>query len=271
MEQKLDNPAGRLHVVLSKFKGIRGDEPTGEIWARALSVSAGNKTELMVRLGKIYALPSEIASKMKEVPGYHARDVTRWWKPLAEAFYEAHSGTYWNSVSRYFNSDILGDIESCSFKLSQSSPEPYLNQDEIEHIKGLLAEIKNDLVDDPIIDDALKSTLNDRLRRIEQAIQNVWVDGVRPVQTELEATVATVVVESQTRPPTAKRAAEVIGWSLVNILRVAQIWNMVHETAPALPFFTEPGPPAKEGTPTPELPEEKTLVAHVVEKVNDQT
>ena len=57
MEIKLNNPAGRLQSILVKVKGVRGDEYMDEVWARALGVPSQNKTELLVCLGKVYALP----------------------------------------------------------------------------------------------------------------------------------------------------------------------------------------------------------------------
>lgn len=262
MEQRLDNPAGRLHAILLKLKGTRGDELMGEVWKRALDLpQQAGTTQLLVRIGKVYALSDEIASKMSKIRGYHRRDVERWWKPLSAGFYKAQFSVIWNNVSGEFTGDILDDIESCSIKLSEFSPEPYLKKDELGHIYELLENIEKEIENNSDLDEKVKDMLEERLRRINQALDNVWINGAEPVQTELESAVANVAVESQNRPPGVKKVMEIVGWGLVNILRVTQIWDMTHDQLPALPFFDQP--PAINNTPTPDLPANEILTAVV--------
>ena len=181
----------------------------------------------------------------------------------------AHFGTYWNAVSSHFDRELIEEIESCSIKLAQFAPDASLREEELEHIQRLLGEIKNQLTLDTIIDEPLKAKLDERFRRVEEAIKNVWIDGAEPVQTELEATIATVVVESQNRSSPVKKAVTVIGQGLVQVLRVAQLWNLVHDGIPALPFFEEPEPPAIHGQP-PQLAKQIEIVtAHVVADLDD--
>lgn len=240
---KLDNAAGRLHAILSKLEGETNAEHMLHIWARALDVDSDDLPELFVRLGKVYALPGQIAADMRNVPASNPREVTRWRVPLTKALAVAHVSASWQVSSPHFTQSILDDIEVCSDRLSHFLPEPHLNQSQLDDIVQQIEFLQGEVDSAPDISDSLRNSISQRLERIKQSTKDVWIDGTGKVKAEIEAAVGTVVVEHETQTGQAKKLMNAVGWGLVQVLRIAQVWDMVQGN-PQLPFFTEPESPA---------------------------
>lgn len=187
MERKLDNPAGRLHAILADFRGEMNSEGLSVVWRRALKMEDAQLPELMAAIGKVYALPEQVAQQMEFVPGYHPRDVSRWWNPLAQAFTQMHVSNVWQQAG-WPNADVLEDLESCSVKLSEAAPEPHLTDDQLQYIKEQVAHIRRDIQSDDTLTRDTKRFIALRLQRIDDALAHIKISGTGQLRVELEAT-----------------------------------------------------------------------------------
>jgi hypothetical protein len=58
-----DNPAGRLHILLTAFRQSSGQHKIGITWAGLLNTPQ-DAPELFVRLAQVYSLPKDIAEEI---------------------------------------------------------------------------------------------------------------------------------------------------------------------------------------------------------------
>jgi hypothetical protein len=187
---------------------------------------------------------------MKLIPGYHERDVSRWWNDLSRAFLKLHLEQIWRNVSNQLSNEVLEDIESCSHKLAVFIHDPHLTEDQLDYIAEQVQFIRAELSRADEFDETLKRRIEFRLKRIEDALQMVHITGTTSIQVELEATTATVAAEAQKAEHSeeTKKALGGLSWVLTTVLTIMQIWNLAQRD-PALPFAPDAQPPVSDTLP----------------------
>lgn len=240
MEPNLNNPAGRLHAILFELKASTGHNQTANVWAKALKVDDINSSLplLLVRLGKVYAMPGQIRAAMEELPGYHSYDVDSWHDPLARAFREAHLKSTWSQVVSHFSDNLLRGIESNSFKLSQYSGRPSLSDDQLKKLREEFIKLREVVSEADDVGPNSKERILERIQRVLGVIDNFWLEGTDNLIVEVQATVGEVA----TRPEAQEsNASKTMVWirknGFIYAFRVLQIWNAINGQFPELHDF----------------------------------
>lgn len=244
MQPNLNNPAGRLHAILSDLKSVPGNEQIVTAWEKALKTPTNQLPELLARLGKVYAMPNLIISEMKEVPGYHSRDISRWHQPLSKAFQEAHLKSSWGVVSGHFSDGVLADIESCSEKLSYFRPEPTISESQLTSIRAEFADLKKIIDEAEDVSQDTKKLILKHIERVLKATESIWLEGTGKLVIEVQAAIGEAVSSPEARQSGENRTMRRLGDGLKKVLLILQIWNAANTAGFQLPASSDITPPS---------------------------
>jgi len=79
-----DNPAERLHDLLSAFKGV-ANQPMLSAWAAVLGVERDNLPELLHAVAAVTALPAQLEADLRAALPDNDLELFLAWKPKVEA------------------------------------------------------------------------------------------------------------------------------------------------------------------------------------------
>jgi hypothetical protein len=218
---KLNNPAARLHALLSKAK--KGGEqyrqkPATESWAMLLNVPTDNQALMLKRLGGVMELPLNIKTRTENLADVDQDLFLRWLPKVEEAFRANHlAGGFHGFIDKIDDTTLYG-IEHCAALLSNRDPEAEITPEELENLKLQVEEMIKEMVDAEM-DPDLKKFLLKHLFAIRNAIDEYQVFGSKPLVTAFGEVVAAVCTDPQT---VVKSSATSIGmnfWKRVGHLK----------------------------------------------------
>lgn len=217
-----DNPAGRLHQLLSAFRNADGD---GQQFARLLRV-AYDDDALMRSFAQVFALPDDIRSQIGKVDedNYDPDLAMRWSTDLGKVFGATIFFGEKNPNSPTF-SEFLASLEYCSFVLHKFLPSRMPSESELEKLKGLISDLLNQLQSDSSIDSDLREFMLDHATAMEYALNDLTARGIVPLEEAFDRAVGAlnrrmdITVRAEANPGVWKRFGDL----LVAVAAVLQI------------------------------------------------
>ena len=181
----VDNPAGRLHRLITGFNDLsnssppRGSLPAWQTWAEVLGVETEDNSEILRCLGLVLALPGEIDAELARVSDadYDPDLVLGWQKIVPVLSRSMFSSEQSNPVAAQFDETSLMSLASCSWTLHRYQRQRLVDQTDLEHIRGLISELAAELRDAPDIDPGLHEFLLVRCEEMSRALRDVLIRG----------------------------------------------------------------------------------------------
>jgi hypothetical protein len=196
---KLNNPAARLHALLSKAK--QGGEQYRaksaiESWTIILNGSADNQALMLKRLGRVMELPSAIKTRIESIPDVEHGLYLRWLPKVEEAFRANHlTGPFHLFIDKIDEVTLLG-LEHCASALSRRDPDAEISEDELQALKKQVDALIKETAEGDMEED-LKRFILKHLLAIRSAIDEYTLFGSKPLVTAFGETIATVYTEQQ--------------------------------------------------------------------------
>lgn len=139
-----DNPAGRLHQLLTAFRVNVGGHPSAAAWVGAVGLpDSNNASELGRRLALVLQLPQEIESELAMVDerDYDRDHVMRWRSNVEQGLGAIFSDKPSDQVAGYFDDVSLNSLESCSWVLHRYRPERPVAENDLDRIRELISDL----------------------------------------------------------------------------------------------------------------------------------
>ena len=237
--------AGRLHTILVKLLDADINSPISVAWANALEVNAKDLPRLTGQVGLVYALPQQVEDELKRLKHYHPYLVA--WRPsLANLFAGSNFGAAWSSVSKNLTVAVMSGVEACALQLAELPPEPQLEDDALAEFSAEARQLYDD-ARQADIDPDLRHFILGHLSAIIDAVNNARIQGVGPIEREMKAAVAEVVLNVDLKERTTGNELGRRFWDLLEKYAVIftfvtspfQLGQIVNTQRPALP----PPPP----------------------------
>jgi hypothetical protein len=215
-----DNPAGRLHQLLTAFRMNESQYPSAVAWAGAVGLpDSSNASELARRLALVLQLPSEIESElaMLDEDDYDRDLVMRWQGNVVRGLGSIFTDRPSNQVAGDFDDVSLSSLESCSWVLHRHRPQRSVAESDLDRIKELISELTAELRNSPGINpelcqflllhcNAMSRALGDLAIRgpaaLEDALHQAW--GAANLRVDLS-------VRSDTAPTAWAKFKEILG------------------------------------------------------------
>ena len=190
----VDNPAGRLHKLLEQGMKEEQNQRVHSVWAKLLKIDPPQNTALLLkRLGKVYALPSQIAEQVGKYltnPDLHLK-----WRPNVErALSDCHFSAKWGQVIGHIDAYTLLSLEHCDDQLSRHSKEASIDDQQLQKVGSMVVELMEEVKRDDI-DPAISTYILDRLEEINEAIDELLLTGTSGVRRTLETSVGSIATQ----------------------------------------------------------------------------
>lgn len=203
-----DNPAERLHDLLTAFKGV-ADQPMLSAWAAVLGVERDNLPELMHAVAAVTALPVQLEADLRAALPDNDLELFLAWKPKVEAAMQgfANSGTTADGVQRQYDDATLVSLQHASHALRSSGRE--LQDDQLTTLADALQGLDELISGSADIDTDLQVFLLDLVYEMKRAVRLVRVQGVDGLQVALERSVGALYVRAGLGQPLPDRGSQV--------------------------------------------------------------
>lgn len=184
---QINNPAGRLLLILEKCQSIPKHENTAEAWSKVLGVSASDRFLLIGKVGKVFSLADNISIELSKIDNVDLTRYMSWTKYLEGAFSNCDFGNTWQGFIGRINDPMLDYLHMASGMLATNRPQPVLEKSQLDTIY----EGAKDLIKEIIASDLpirLKHYFLEQLRKLCTAVEEYQITGSAEVVEIVEAT-----------------------------------------------------------------------------------
>ena len=193
MIKHTDNPAGRLFLILKKAKKIDKQTKMKNAWAEILGVESKDSAELLRKIGKVNQLPFDIKKGVKSIDDQDHELYLRGLGKVENALGNINFNSSWNGFLNIIDDTTVASLEFTSNLLSRENGEHGLSQKDIDNLLDITQKFKKELVDSDV-PEPLQKFILERLNAIESAIHDYKISGVKPIETEIERSVGSLVM-----------------------------------------------------------------------------
>lgn len=189
----VDNPAGRLHLVLNEARQKNQKVAAKQVWADVLGVDSNDTGELLVAMAELIRLMAEAKTRLSR---HQDVDLEIYMKPfenIEQALTRTNLDSAWSDCSRYLDDATMISLAFCSDTLSRREGEFVIDpadlaelQDEVERLLVRVMEI--DLPGD------LRKVLVSDLEDLRRAILAYRVAGAGGLRRAVQSSVGAVFV-----------------------------------------------------------------------------
>lgn len=249
-EPLINNPAGRLYLLLGRLRAIEGPVGIGAAWASVLDVP---EEMVEAHIGKVALLVSQIEEAVA-VPGREriATAVNRYRTDWLRAALPLHVG-FNQQVHKIKPSDesyeALGLVADYLLAVASvgSVPSEEEQADRLKELQALIEDVRAA----EELPERVRHLILDRLSAVEAALQHINIEGPEGVQHALEALLGAAFATTVTNERTAKSKIirRVMGtagviWVMFTSGPTAQksldAWTEMFHELPAGPAQTQP-------------------------------
>ena len=238
-----------------------------------LGLSNADDPRFARSLALVFQLPAEIEAELDQidVEEYDRDGVMRWRAKVIPALAAVFSDRPSDQVAGDIDDASLYSLESCSFTLHKHRPQRPVAKSDLDHIKGLIIELDDELEKLPDIDPELREFLRLHIKEMSRALHDLTIRGPAALEDALDKAVgaASRRIDVTVRIDTAKGA-----WAkFTEILNMTALALGVVTAAIAIPAETRlalegPPPAVQVQVVDPAQPSAPAVLAPVVQHGN---
>lgn len=187
-----NNPAGRLHAILSEALPNKPNKPTREAWANVFQVDASATGHLLYLSAQLIELLRLSRQKIEQIGNVDHDLYFRPIENLERAFATMNLDATWNEFRTKVDDATMIGLAFCADTLSQYHPEEVVEK---TVLKELLDDIDNVLktVLESNLNPTLKTVLTENLENIRRAIIEYRIRGSEGLLRALEASIGALL------------------------------------------------------------------------------
>lgn len=155
---KYDNPAGRLHKILTEARNVP-NKAVIEVWAQVLGAQPGNKTDIIRRVSLMQELFDDIKIKIANIDGINKELYLSRFNELEAVIKSTNYDAGWDGIKAHLSDAAMISLAHCAEALSRFG-ETLIDENEF-------TELLNDI-------DALSEKL--RSSSISKPLQHIIID-----------------------------------------------------------------------------------------------
>jgi len=186
-----NNPAARLYKVLEDCRSLDKDikrKAAVQGWAKVLGLEGKDSYIVLSKIGKILALPEQIATEIRQIKVLSSHDHYLEWQPeFFTLFLNMNIGSSFENFSTRITKGLMAGIARCDDQLKTHRPEKEILPADLLAVRQQADELY-ETVSVSELDPALKRFLTDRLYMIIDAIDNYNLTGGNGLVLAMDAT-----------------------------------------------------------------------------------
>jgi hypothetical protein len=196
----LNNPAGRLHRILSRAKSS-GQPTLLGAFAHALEIPPTNISEILANLGQLGLAVDQVSEALKRINDTDNLEEYLDSAPHLKSALSIQSlGATWESYKNHIRDEDLRALRYCSKALSKKSLEVALSEEQIKQLKEGAEALYEDVLSSTDVDPQLRGVILGHIDSILRAIHEYRIKGLRPLAEALSITGLTLTSVPEVKP-----------------------------------------------------------------------
>ena len=175
-----DNPAGRLHELVTEFRSKAGQRPISHAWAAVLGIPDVNSPDLLRRLAHVFRLPAEIEAEIQQVDNreYDSDLALRWQVNIPGQLGPVlFTGNQSGQIATRFDDASLYSLEYCNVTLHRHCPQRVFSDSQLDGIRELISELGAEVDRTPGLDPSLRDFMLSHAVAMLRALEDLAVRG----------------------------------------------------------------------------------------------
>lgn len=195
-----DNPAGRLHALLTQIRKVDGAQSIERTLVYVLDVEGGYGHVLFRRIADMVDLVRHAEEAVRQIDDVNHDLHLRWVEPANKLMnWAGQLPAASQHMQSCFEEAHFWSLEHCADLLHRQATETVLESESIDGLISLVREAIDAILGDEDMPVALRLHLVARLRDVEMALQGVRITGYAGVQQAMEAFTGAVVMAPEAR------------------------------------------------------------------------
>lgn len=220
MSVEYDNPAGRLHQLLTVMKAAPQNQQLRIAWQAALGNMAEDTPTMLEAIAAAQRLPAAARDALLAVPDERHELHLRWWEPVRGAMGIAHQlETATSAFTSHYNEAHLQSLETCADILERRGTSPRLDRDGLTEALALVGEVLDLLRLDSELSPDTRDVLVRHAAVLQLALQMADVTGAEGVRDAAAAALGIVMVVYREHPTEIRHPI------------IARFWKMAERAA----------------------------------------
>lgn len=189
-----DNPAGRLHALLSSLRATANPESASSIqaWADVIGVPQQDLVAYTSAMSDVLQLSADAAARIKSLEDVDADLLLRWKRKadLALANSLALGGSPVNQVLAQYDETTLNQLEFCSYELHRRYRDRSIPGDKVEELIASLVDLRIEIEsEDAGLTAESRGLLLLHLSEMEATLRRYSVTGIDGLEGAFDRTV----------------------------------------------------------------------------------
>lgn len=211
-----DNPAGRLHALLSSLRQTANPQSVNSIqaWADVIGFPHQNLVAYTSAMSDVLQLSEDAAARIKSLEDVDA-DLLLRWKPktdVALANSLALGGSPVNQVLAQYDETTLNQLEFCSYELHRRYRDRSISADKIGELIAQIVDLRVEVdSEDAGVPAEVRGLLLLHLSEMETALRRYSLTGIDGLEAAFDRTVGHLY----RRPDLAAQATQATVWPKV--------------------------------------------------------
>jgi hypothetical protein len=232
-----DNPAGRLHYVLTEIRSVPGATNIEKALAKAFEVAETEPAAtLHQHVAVMAAWPDQAIEQIKTLDDINQDLALGWTARIQPAM--AWVGRWAQAVENMQNEYGEVDLYSLAVTadhLHRRLPEPVIPKDKLPELVELVREIIDAVLADTQLPEVARAFLVSRLHEVEQAVLHFRVTGYAGIETAMDCLVGYIARMPATQTATTQTwVGRLWGRIQLTLVGVSLIANTVETTDNAI-------------------------------------
>lgn len=193
-----DNPAARLHSILSEGKTIAATESCRRSWAKLLETPEGEGALLVSRIGKLMGLPQDIIDQTKELYPEQQPTWQYWSNQLNKGFSAQNLSGQWQTFIQHIDDHTITYLAMSADLLESKSSIKRLDPSGIAEIRESINVLMGSVIQSNA-EVSLKKYISHHLRLILNSIDEYKITGALPILDAVETTIGHAYLDEEYR------------------------------------------------------------------------
>lgn len=195
VETPTDNPAGRLHKVLTDLQGMAVNQTIEDALTEVLEIEGDDRyVRLHEYLSLVVRWPVDAADAIRRLPDENHALLLQWTGPVEQAvIWMGRWAHTVNNLQSQYNETTMYSLAVTADLLHRRCPEPVIEAGTLEALVGLVREVIDAVVADEQLPAEAREFLLGRLLEVQQALLHFRIVGYPGVADAMDRLVGGLV------------------------------------------------------------------------------
>ncbi|OZB56473.1 MAG: hypothetical protein B7X35_05490 [Halothiobacillus sp. 14-56-357] len=190
-----NNPAGRLHKILTDALRKNEREQTRKVWASVFGIDENNETEIIRSLLSLQELVQEVHALIENNPQSNSGLLLKSFPNLRRAVSAQNLMNPWSSFRVGLDPETITRLEFCAEFLSGKYSEVSIPREEVEELKKLLSAMV-EFAEKSTMPNELKAFVLNQLEELRRGVFDFNIKGACGLRTAMETVIGTTITQT---------------------------------------------------------------------------